>query len=63
MKQFIKLAAASALATSLVSLPATAEITKKEWQVVGTWANLENYKQHARRCACLSSEPSTRFTR
>ena len=46
MKQFMKMAVASALASTLVSLPAQAEITKKEWQVVGTWANLENYKQH-----------------
>ena len=34
--------AAMAVATSA----GAADYTKKEWQVVGTWASLENYKQH-----------------
>lgn len=40
--------AVAAVVTSLcMTVPASAaDFTKKEWQVVGTWASLENYKQH-----------------
>lgn len=34
---------------SLVAVPAQAEFTEKEFQVVGTWGNLENYKLHESR--------------
>lgn len=44
MKTFSAAAATAALLTSLTS--GAADYTQKEWQVVGTWANLENYKQH-----------------
>lgn len=46
MKQSLWSVTAALLVSTLACVSANAEITEKEWQVVGTWANLENYKQH-----------------
>jgi len=40
------LATAATLLGGLSSTAVAAEYTKKQWQVVGTWASLENYKEH-----------------
>ena len=39
-------AAIATLAGGLSTSAVAAEYTTKQWQVVGTWANLENYKEH-----------------
>lgn len=45
LKKLMTAVAAAALLGPLAISNAQAEFTKKQWQVVGTWASLENYKQ------------------
>lgn len=39
-------AIAATIGLTIASTGHSADFTKKKWQVVGTWASLENYKQH-----------------